>query len=71
MDEAVLKIDNYETQLWCVLSDELSGGARRISYDVLARRLGCARSTVYYNIGKLMSSGLIGIEDGKLYLKNV
>lgn len=66
---AVQRIENYETRLWLVLSDELSAGARRISYEELARRLGCSRSTINYNVGKLMSSGLIGIESGKLYLK--
>ena len=62
-------IENYETQLWVLLSEELESGPRRISYDDLARRLRCSRSTISYNMGKLMSSGLIGIKDGKLYLK--
>lgn len=66
---AIEKIDNYETQLYLLLSDELAAGPRRISFDHLARRLGCARSTVTYNVGKLISAGLIGIEDRKLVLR--
>lgn len=63
------RVENYETQLLCILLEELAGGDKRVSYNLLAERLGCARSTVTYNVGKLMSSGIIGCREGKLYLK--
>ncbi len=62
------KVENYETQLLCILLEELAGGEKRVSYNLLAARLGCARSTVRYNVGKLMSSRIIGCRGGKLYL---
>lgn len=69
MEGAVMKLENYETRLYCLLADELGNGARRVDYEDVARRLGCSRSTVTYNVGKLMSSGVIGCINGKLYLK--
>lgn len=62
------KVENYETKLLCILLEELAGGEKRVNYNVLAARLGCARSTVTYNVGKLMSSRIIGSRGGKLYL---
>lgn len=67
---AVARLENYETRLYFELANLLSNGARRISYDDLAEKIGCARSTVRYNVGKLLSADVIGIKDGKLYLKS-
>ena len=69
MEGAVMKLENYETRLYFLLADELADGARRVDYEDVARRLGCSRSTVTYNVGKQMSSGVIGCINGKLYLK--
>lgn len=69
MEGAVTRLENYETRLYCLLADELAEGARRVDFEDIARRLGCSRSTVTYNVGKLMSAGVIGCIDGKLYLK--
>lgn len=57
------------TQLYRILEQELAGGAKRLDYNELARRLGCTRSTIRYNIGKLMDAELVGIRGGRLYLK--
>lgn len=67
---AAEQLENYEMRLWLILSAELANGARWISYSDLQKRIGAkSRSTVTYNIGKRMSAGLVGIEDGKIYLK--
>ena len=69
MEGAITRLENYETRLYCLLADELAEGARRVDFEDIARRLGCSRSPVTYNVGKLMSAGVIGCADGKLYLK--
>lgn len=56
-------------RLYGLLVETLSNGARRISYDEYAVRLGCSRSAVRYNVGKLLSAGVIGCTGGKLFLK--
>ena len=57
------------TQLYRILEEELARGAKRLDYNELAKRLDCARSTIRYNVGKLMDAGVIGIRGGRLYLK--
>lgn len=68
--DTYLKIENNEIKLFRLLAEELAQGAKRVNYDNLAEKLSCARSTVRYNVGKLLSAGVIGTDDGKLYLKS-
>lgn len=69
MDGAVQRIENYETRLYCLLADELACGPRRVNFEEYARKMGCSRSTVQRNVGKLLAAGILGVEDGKLFLK--
>lgn len=62
-------IENYEIKLYWILRKELKEGPRRVDYEELARQIGCARSTVTYNVGKLISKGIIGVNHGELYWK--
>ena len=66
--ENIEQLENYEMKIYKELADELSEGAKRVSYEEIARRIGCSRSTVRYNVGKLISARFIGFENGKLYL---
>lgn len=67
-DRAV-RVESVASQLYQILSEELAYCARRVDYSELAKRLGCARSTVRYNVGKLLRAGLIDMnEHGKLCL---
>lgn len=63
-----MRLETYAMRLYGVLCGALSDGARRLDYDDLAARVGCSRSAVRYNVGKLLSAGMIGTRDGKLYL---
>ena len=60
-------LEKVAVRLYRLLSEEyLIDGARRVSYHELAEKLGCARSTVRYNVGKLAAAGLIVItKEGK------
>ena len=64
-------LEKVAVRLYRLLSEEyLIDGARRVSYHELAEKLGCARSTVRYNVGKLTAAGLIVItKEGKMDLK--
>ena len=63
------RIENYETRLYCLLAEELANGPRRVNFEEAARQIGCSRSTVTRNVGKLLAAGILGVEDGKLFLK--
>ncbi len=67
--ERILKIENYELKLYHLLEIELAAGAKRLDYKDLSDRIGCSRSTISRNVGKLFSAGLIGFDHGKIYLK--
>lgn len=71
MLEPANALEKVAVRLYRMLSEEyLIDGARRVSYHELAEKLGCARSTVRYNVGKLAAAGLIVItKEGKLDLK--
>ncbi len=71
MTEIENTLEKVAVRLYRLLSEEyLIDGARRVGYSDLATRLGCARSTVRYNVGKLAEVGLIEItKDKKLNLK--
>ena len=71
MQEPANALEKVAVRLYRLLSEEyLIDGARRVSYHELAEKLGCARSTVRYNVGKLAAAGLIVItKEGKLDLK--
>lgn len=70
-EEQLAKLETIEMKLFRVVAEMLDGGRHeRLDYNELARRVPCSRSAVRYNIGKLFSAGLLGIEDGKLYLKS-
>lgn len=69
MDSAVQRIENYETRLYCLLAEELAAGPRRVDFEEYARKMGCSRSTVTRNVGKLLDAGIVGVKDGKLFLK--
>lgn len=71
MQEPANALEKVAVRLYRILSEEyLIDGARRVSYHELAEKLGCARSTVRYNVGKLAAAGLIVItKEGKLDLK--
>lgn len=60
--ETTKRIENIAVRLYRLLSEEyLMNGARRVSYNELAEKLSCARSTVRYNVGKLVEADLIEI----------
>lgn len=68
--EAYLKLENTTLKLYRIFTEELTGHERkRFDYDELAERLNCSRTAIRYNVGKLLSAGIIGSENGKLYLK--
>ncbi len=71
IQETANQLEKVAVRLYRMLSEEyLIDGARRVSYHELAEKLGCARSTVRYNVGKLADAGLIVItKEGKLDLK--
>ena len=71
MQEPANALEKVAVRLYRMLSEEyLIDGARRVSYHELAEKLGCARSTVRYNVGKLAAAGLIVItKECKLDLK--
>lgn len=71
IQETANALEKVAVRLYRMLSEEyLIDGARRVSYHELAEKLGCARSTVRYNVGKLAAAGLIVItQEGKLDLK--
>ncbi|MCI9010347.1 MAG: helix-turn-helix transcriptional regulator [Clostridia bacterium] len=73
IQETANQLEKVAVRLYRMLSEEyLIDGARRVSYHELAEKLGCARSTVRYNVGKLAAAGLIVItKEGKLDLKKV
>ena len=65
------QIENIASRLYRLLSEDyLMDGERRVPYNELAEKLGCARSTVRYNVGKLAAAQLIEItKDCKLKLR--
>ena len=68
--KAYVQLENTKMKLYRILAEELTGHERkRFNYDELAERLNCSRTAIRYNVGKLLSAGIIGSEDGKLYLK--
>ena len=71
IQETANQLEKVAVRLYRMLSEEyLIDGTRRVSYHELAEKLGCARSTVRYNVGKLADAGLIVItKEGKLDLK--
>ncbi len=73
IQETANQLEKVAVRLYRMLSEEyLIDGARRVSYHELAEKLGCARATVRYNVGKLAAAGLIVItKEGKLDLKKV
>ncbi|MDE7295884.1 MAG: winged helix-turn-helix domain-containing protein [Clostridia bacterium] len=69
-EEAYAKLEKIKLKLYRVFAEELSEHEhKRYNYDELAERLNCSRNAIRYNVGKLLSAGVIGSEGGKLYLK--
>lgn len=68
--EAYAKLENKQLKLYRIFAEELTEHERkRYDYDELAERLNCSRTAIRYNVGKLLSAGIIGSENGMLYLK--
>ncbi len=69
MRRNTIEIESTAEKLFRLLSERLKNGkAARFDYNELALALGCARSTIRYNVGKLLSARLIAVRDGKLFL---
>lgn len=62
MPRAAAIMENYSMQIFGILSELLANGPKRVSYDDIAAQIGCARSTVRYNIGKMLSAGIVGYD---------
>ncbi len=70
IQETANQLEKVAVRLYRMLSEEyLIDGARRVSYHELAEKLGCARSTVRYNVGKLAAGLIVITKEGKLDLK--
>ena len=63
-------LESTASKIYRYLKDHLKGGRRRrLDYNLIARTVGCTRSTVRYNLDqKLIPLGLVAVEHGKLYL---
>ena len=70
-DPNALLLESTASKIYRYLKENLKGGKkRRLDYNVIARTVGCTRSTVRYNLDqKLIPLGLVAVENGKLYLK--
>ncbi len=70
MDEAAIrKIEALGLRIYLKLEELLRDGPMYVNYNEIAASCGCSRSAVRYNIGKLLSEGVIGYENGMLSLK--
>ncbi len=69
-DQNALLIESTASKIYRFLKESLKGGKRRrLDYNLIARTVGCTRSTVRYNLDKkLIPLGLVAVEHGKLYL---
>lgn len=68
-EQAIRKIEKLELKIYLKLEELLRDGPRRVDYDEIAEACSCVRGSVHYNVGKLLSDGVIGYKNGMLYLK--
>ena len=68
-EAAIRKIEDLQLKIYLQLEETLRDGPKYVNYNQIAAECGCSRGAVRYNIGKLLSEGVIVYENNMLSLK--
>lgn len=62
------RLEKPRVKIFRIFERELKNGRRRLNFSAIAREIGVSRQTVVYHYNALRKDGLIGVDNGRMYL---